>query len=106
MEVLPTPDPQGPSGPLSGGQGPSGPLSGRQVLVVTHLPQVAAFADSQVAVTKEERDGRTVGAARPVTGHERVVELSRMLSGQPASTAARGHAEELLATASRERGRP
>ena len=95
---------QGPSGPLAGGQGPS-PLSGRQVLVVTHLPQVAAFADSQVAVTKDERDGRTVGAARTVTGHERVVELSRMLSGQPASTTARGHAEELLATAWRERGR-
>ena len=96
---------QGPSGPLSGKQGPSGPLSGKQVLVVTHLPQVAAFADAQVAVTKEERAGRTVGMARPVTGHDRVVELSRMLSGQPASTAARGHAEELLATASRERGR-
>ncbi|MDP8938340.1 MAG: DNA repair protein RecN, partial [Actinomycetota bacterium] len=86
-------------------QGPSGPLSGKQVLVVTHLPQVAAFADAQVAVTKEERDGRTVGTARPVTGHDRVIELSRMLSGQPASTAARGHAEELLATAWRERGR-
>jgi len=78
---------------------------GRQVLVVTHLPQVAAFADNQVAVTKEERAGRTVGAARVVTGHDRGVELSRMLSGQPASRAARGHAEELLATAWRERGR-
>ena len=86
-------------------QGPSGPLSGRQVLVVTHLPQVAAFADNQVAVTKEERGGRTVGAARVVTGADRVVELSRMLSGQPASPAAQGHAEELLATAWRERGR-
>ena len=89
----------------SGRQGPSGPLSGKQVLVVTHLPQVAAFADCQVAVTKEERDGRTVGAARVVTGHDRVVELSRMLSGQPASSAARGHAEELLASAWQERGR-
>jgi len=76
-----------------------------QVLVVTHLPQVAAFADAQIAVSKQDRDGRTVGVARPVTGQDRVVELSRMLSGQPASTTARGHAEELLATASRERGR-
>jgi DNA repair protein RecN (Recombination protein N) len=74
-----------------------------QVLVVTHLPQVAAFADEQVAVVKEERGGRTVATARPVRGGDRVVELSRMLSGQPESEAARGHAEELLAAASRQR---
>ena len=76
-----------------------------QVLVVTHLPQVAAFADHQVAVTKEERGGRTVARAGALDGRERVVELSRMLSGQPASSTAHGHAEELLATASRVRGR-
>ena len=75
----------------------------RQVLVVTHLPQVAAFADHQVAVGKAERDGRTVAEARRVAGEERVVELSRMLSGQPESGAARRHAEELLAAAARER---
>ena len=75
-----------------------------QVLVVTHLPQVAAAAHEQVAVAKTEKDGRTVASARPVRGGERVVELSRMLSGQPASAAARDHAEELLAAASRERG--
>jgi DNA repair protein RecN (Recombination protein N) len=74
-----------------------------QVLVVTHLPQVAAFAHKQVAVGKEERDGRTVARAQPVEGRDRVVELSRMLSGQPSSEAARGHAEELLAVASRQR---
>jgi DNA repair protein RecN (Recombination protein N) len=74
-----------------------------QVLVVTHLPQVAAFADHQVAVTKEDRRGGTVASARPVGGVDRVVELSRMLSGQPASEAARGHAEELLATAASQR---
>jgi DNA repair protein RecN (Recombination protein N) len=76
-----------------------------QVLVVTHLPQVAAFADHQVAVTKEERAGRTLARAGVLDVRERVVELSRMLSGQPTSTTAHGHAEELLATASRERGR-
>jgi DNA repair protein RecN (Recombination protein N) len=75
-----------------------------QVLVVTHLPQVAAFAHEQVAVAKTEKDGRTIASARPVRESERVVELSRMLSGQPASAAARDHAEELLAAASRERG--
>lgn len=78
---------------------------GSQVLVVTHLPQVAAFADQQVAVWKDERDGRTIASAKPLDDAERVVELSRMLSGQPESAAARGHAEELLAAASRERGR-
>jgi DNA repair protein RecN (Recombination protein N) len=76
-----------------------------QVLVVTHLPQVAAFAHEQVAVVKEERRGRTIASARPVRDGERVAELSRMLSGQPASAAARDHAEELLAAASRQRGR-
>jgi DNA repair protein RecN (Recombination protein N) len=77
----------------------------RQVLVVTHLPQVAAFADQQIAVTKETRGERTVATATPVDGEQRVVELSRMLSGSPSSTTARGHAEELLAAASRQRAR-
>ena len=67
-----------------------------QVVVVTHLAQVAAFADAQVAVSKVEHDGRTTARAQPVTGQERVVELSRMLSGQPDSATARRHAEELL----------
>jgi len=68
-----------------------------QVLVVTHLAQVAAFADQQVLVSKTESEGRTVARARPVTGEARVVELSRMLSGHPDSPAARRHAKELLA---------
>jgi len=80
------------------------PPPGRQVLVVTHLPQVAAFADYQVAVDKDEHGGRAVARARAVEGQDRVVELSRMLSGQPASASAQGHATELLAVASRERG--
>jgi DNA repair protein RecN (Recombination protein N) len=75
-------------------------LAGRyQVLVVTHLAQVAAFADAQVAVSKAERDGRNITVARPVTGQARVVELSRMLSGQPDSRTARLHAAELLQAA-------
>ena len=74
-----------------------------QVLVVTHLPQVAAFADHQVVVAKDDRNGTTVASARAVAGTDRVVELSRMLSGQPASDTARDHAEELLATAAAQR---
>jgi DNA repair protein RecN (Recombination protein N) len=73
--------------------------------VVTHLPQVAAFADHQVAITKGEEQGRTVAAAALLDDAGRVVELSRMLSGQPQSETARDHAQELLAAAARERGR-
>ena len=77
-----------------------------QVLLVTHLPQVAAFADAQVRVSKEVSDGRTVAAVAQLDEGDRVVELSRMLSGQPESATARGHAEELLAAAAASRGRP
>ncbi len=70
-----------------------------QVLVVTHLAQVAAFADAQIAVSKAERKGRNITVARAVLGEERVVELSRMLSGQPGSRTARLHAAELLQSA-------
>jgi len=76
-----------------------------QVIVVTHLAQVAAFANAQIAVSKSERDGRSVATAKPVQGHDRVVELSRMLSGQPDSEAARHHALELLQSAQVEPGR-
>jgi DNA repair protein RecN (Recombination protein N) len=76
-----------------------------QVLVVTHLPQVAAFADGQIAVAKSEAKGRTLAEAVPVTGADRVVELSRMLSGTPGSTASRDAATELL-SAGQGRRRP
>ena len=68
---------------------------GRQVLCVTHLAQLAAFADVHFAVSKRERDGRTVAEVRPLEEDERVVELSRMLSGSPDSALAAGHAAEL-----------
>jgi DNA repair protein RecN (Recombination protein N) len=70
-----------------------------QVLVVTHLPQVAAFADQQIAVRKDEIDGRTVASVHKLDKSQRIVELSRMLSGQPDSPAARRHAQELLTLA-------
>ena len=63
----------------------------RQVIVVTHLAQVASRADVQIRVVKHERAGRTVTSATAVTGEERVTELSRMLSGHPRSDAARAH---------------
>nr|MDQ2725308.1 DNA repair protein RecN [Actinomycetota bacterium] len=70
-----------------------------QVLVVTHLPQVAAFATDHLRVRKTTDGGRTAAEVSKVDGPERVVELSRMLSGQPGSDTARRHAEELLAMA-------
>jgi DNA repair protein RecN (Recombination protein N) len=73
----------------------------RQVLVVTHLAQVAAFADHQVAIRKRTKGGRTVTEATPLSTEQRVVELSRMLSGHPDSPTARAHAEELLTLGAR-----
>lgn len=70
-----------------------------QVLVVTHLAQVAAFADHHVAITKSEHRDATVSEASVLDPEERVVELSRMLSGSPDSSSARQHAAELLAAA-------
>lgn len=71
----------------------------RQVLVVTHLPQVAAAADHQIAVRKVTgADGRAAVLTEELDPGSRVVELSRMLSGHPDSATARAHAEELLAT--------
>jgi DNA repair protein RecN (Recombination protein N) len=78
----------------------------RQVLVVTHLPQVAAFADTQIAVTKHDDGTTTTATAVALTGGDRVVELSRMLSGSPDSATAQEHAAELLASARTTGGHP
>ncbi len=66
----------------------------RQVLCITHLPQVAAPADAHYVVTKQVREGRTTSEIALLGPAERVTELARMLGGQ--SQAARRHAEELL----------
>jgi len=77
----------------------------RQVLVVTHLAQVAAFADAQIGVSKSIADGAARSGVGLVEGDDRVVELSRMLSGTPDSERVREAAAELLATAAAEVGR-
>lgn len=74
-----------------------------QVIVVTHLAQVAAFADRHLRIAKSTRGGRTVATVDTVEGADRVVELSRMLSGQPDSPVAHRHAEELLSAAAEHR---
>jgi DNA repair protein RecN (Recombination protein N) len=70
---------------------------------VTHLPQVAAFADRHVVVAKSE-DGRVTTSGLTVLDDAgRVRELSRMLAGLEDSETALAHAQELLATAQRSR---
>jgi DNA repair protein RecN (Recombination protein N) len=71
-------------------------LGGSQVVVVTHLPQVAAFADDHLTVVKTSTDTGASAAIRRLTGRQRVTELSRMLAGLPESERAQQHAEELL----------
>ncbi|MET9701094.1 DNA repair protein RecN [Streptomyces sp. NPDC006529] len=70
-----------------------------QVVVVTHLPQVAAFADRQLLVEKTHDGSVTRSGVTVLEGEDRIRELSRMLAGQEDSETARAHAEELLATA-------
>jgi DNA repair protein RecN (Recombination protein N) len=74
-----------------------------QVLVVTHLPQVAAFADRHYVVVKSDDGTVTSSGLRAVDGGDRVRELSRMLAGLEGSQSAEAHAEELLTVAERER---
>ncbi len=76
-----------------------------QVLVVTHLAQVAAFADRHVAISKRTVDGETLSDAVVLDDDARITELSRMLSGSPDSSSARQHAQELVAGASSRRDR-
>ncbi len=70
-----------------------------QVLVVTHLPQVAAFADQHVVVAKSDDGTVTTSDLAVLDDASRVKELSRMLAGLEDSETALAHAEELLATA-------
>ena len=70
--------------------------AGRQVLCVTHLAQLAAFADAHFVVSKSTENERTVASLQRLDTDARVVELSRMLSGTPTSERAVQHAAELL----------
>jgi DNA repair protein RecN (Recombination protein N) len=70
-----------------------------QVIVVTHLPQVAAFADRQLLVEKTSDGSVTRSGVTVLEGEDRVRELSRMLAGLEDSELGRAHAEELLAAA-------
>lgn len=77
-----------------------------QVIVVTHLPQVAAFADRHLVVTKDTDGVVTSADVRETVGDDRVKELVRMLSGLEDSSTGAAHAQELLEVAAAERGAP
>lgn len=68
----------------------------RQVLCITHLPQIAALADAHFVVGKTEQRGRTTTSVRRLSDDERVAEIARMIGGARVSQAARRAAEEML----------
>ena len=67
-----------------------------QVLCVTHLPQIASFADHHYRVEKHESKGRTVAAMEELDAAARTREIGRMLSGQKLTAEALKHAEQLI----------
>ncbi len=67
-----------------------------QVLCVTHLPQIAGFADHHYRVEKHEENGRTVSSIEPLPAAERAREIGRMISGERLTPEALKHAEQLL----------
>ena len=77
----------------------------RQVLAVTHLPQVAACADHHLLVSKAAAKGQVSSQVRSVNGEERVSEIARMLGGEKLSATTLAHAREMLGTPSKPVGR-
>jgi DNA repair protein RecN (Recombination protein N) len=67
-----------------------------QVLCVTHLPQIATFADHHYVIEKKERNGRTRTTIRALVGPERTEEIARMLSGAKLTETSRKHAEQMI----------
>jgi DNA repair protein RecN (Recombination protein N) len=70
----------------------------QQVLCVTHLPQVAAFADQHFLIEKKEKQARTATSVRLLAATERAEELARMISGATVTDTSRKHAEQMLKT--------
>ena len=68
----------------------------RQVMAVTHLPQVAACADHHHVVSKSTVHGEARSDVQPVSGEARVAEIARMLAGERLSGTSLAHAQEML----------
>jgi len=67
-----------------------------QVLCVTHLPQIATFADHHYLIEKKESGGRARTSVRNITGEERTEEVARMLSGAKVTETSLKHAEQMI----------
>jgi DNA repair protein RecN (Recombination protein N) len=63
---------------------------------VTHLPQIATFADQHYLIEKRESGGRAKATVRQITGEERTEEVARMLSGAKLTETSRKHAEQMI----------
>jgi DNA repair protein RecN (Recombination protein N) len=68
----------------------------RQVLCITHLPQIAALAQVHYRVAKREQSGRTLTTVEALSDRERVEEVARMLGGEKVSESAIKHAREMV----------
>ena len=69
---------------------------GHQVICITHLPQIASFADRHLKIEKAVEDGRTRVSVRAISGDERTREIARMLGGDSRSEVSLRHAEDIL----------
>ena len=83
------------------GQKMAGIARRRQVLCVTHLPQIACFADVQMKVTKEVENDRTFTRLTPLEGEARVDEIAEMIRGEQRTAVTRREAQDMLADARR-----
>jgi DNA repair protein RecN (Recombination protein N) len=78
--------------------------NGSQVLCITHLPQVAAMADTHLYIAKETDTGRTKTSVKPLAEEEKIKEIGRMIAGVEVTELSKEHAKELLALAHTSKG--
>jgi DNA repair protein RecN (Recombination protein N) len=74
---------------------------GQQVICISHLPQIAAFAEQHFLIEKAEKDGRTRTSVRQMSENERTQEIARMLSGAKLTETSLKHAEQMMKAADR-----
>ena len=72
-----------------------------QIICITHLPQIAAMADSHYSIKKEVTDGSTISGVIKLSDKEKIEELANMLGGVEVSSAARVNAKELIDNSNR-----
>jgi DNA repair protein RecN (Recombination protein N) len=75
----------------------------RQVILITHLPQIAAFADTHFKISKVVQTGRTKTLVVPLNGQDRIQEMAHMMAGDKMTPVAIKHAEDMLAQAKKQK---